>query len=105
MTSFPEAKFHLLTGGFCDIIITIKYKAGGDNKMTTREYVRTQIETLPDVAIEKLADFIAYQKFSLEIYEDDTDYLMSVPGMEEKITKGMATPLNECLDSVGWDIN
>ena len=35
----------------------------------------------------------------------ETLYLQSVPGMNESILKGKATPINECLDSVGWDIN
>ena len=35
----------------------------------------------------------------------ETLYLQSIPGMKESIMEGKATPLNECLDSVGWDIN
>ena len=35
----------------------------------------------------------------------ETLYLQSIPGMKESIMKGKATPLDECLDSVGWDIN
>ena len=35
----------------------------------------------------------------------ETLYLNSIPGMTESIMKGKATPLDECLDSVGWDIN
>jgi len=34
----------------------------------------------------------------------ETLYLQSIPGMKESIMKGKATPLDECLDSVGWDI-
>jgi len=34
----------------------------------------------------------------------ETLYLQSIPGMAESIIEGMATPLSECLDSVGWDI-
>jgi hypothetical protein len=33
------------------------------------------------------------------------NYLQSIPGMKESIMKGKTTPLDECLDSVGWDIN
>jgi len=35
----------------------------------------------------------------------ETLYLQSIPGMKESIMEGKATPLSECLDSVGWDIN
>jgi len=35
----------------------------------------------------------------------ETLYLQSIPGMKEAILKGKATPISECLDSVGWDIN
>jgi PHD/YefM family antitoxin component YafN of YafNO toxin-antitoxin module len=34
----------------------------------------------------------------------ETLYLQSIPGMKESIMEGKATPLSECLDSVGWDI-
>jgi len=35
----------------------------------------------------------------------ETLYLQSIPGMKESILEGKATPLDECLDSVGWDIS
>ncbi|MDR2166359.1 MAG: type II toxin-antitoxin system Phd/YefM family antitoxin [Clostridiales bacterium] len=35
----------------------------------------------------------------------ETLYLKSIPGMEESILEGKATPLSECLDSVGWSIS
>jgi len=35
----------------------------------------------------------------------ETLYLQSVPGMKESIMEGKATPLSECIDSVGWDIS
>jgi len=35
----------------------------------------------------------------------ETLYLQSIPGMKESIMEGKATPLDECLDSIGWDIN
>ena len=33
----------------------------------------------------------------------ETLYLKSIPGMTESIIEGKATPLSECLDSVGWE--
>ena len=35
----------------------------------------------------------------------ETIYLKSIPGMTESILEGKATPISECLDSVGWNIN
>jgi PHD/YefM family antitoxin component YafN of YafNO toxin-antitoxin module len=34
----------------------------------------------------------------------ETLYLQSIPGMTESILEAKATPIRECLDSVGWDI-
>ena len=61
--------------------------------MSNREYVRTQIDTLPDNVVDKIQDFIAYQRFSLGLFEDDTDYLTSIPGMVESIKAAAAEPL------------
>ncbi|MDR2558359.1 MAG: hypothetical protein LBC86_02275 [Oscillospiraceae bacterium] len=65
--------------------------------MSNRDYARTQIDTLPEDIIEKLVEFISFQKFNLGLYDNDTDYLNSVPGMTEKIKNGMDTPLSECV--------
>ena len=37
----------------------------------------------------------------------ETLYLLSIPGMKEKITEGMKTPIEECesLEDIGWDID
>lgn len=32
----------------------------------------------------------------------ETLYLLSAPGMGESIRAGLRTPIEECLDSVGW---
>ena len=73
--------------------------------MSTRDFVKTQIDTLPDAVLEAVMEFISFQKFRLGLFEDDTEYLSSIPSMVKIIQEGRATPLNECLDSVGWDIN
>jgi hypothetical protein len=69
----------------------------GVRQMTDRDYVKKQIDTLPDGAIERLLEFISFQKYSLGLYDDDTDYLLSVPGMAEKIQSGFNTPLADCV--------
>ena len=73
--------------------------------MSSREYVKSKIDTLPESVIDKVQEFISFQLYSLGIFEDDTEYLESIPGMKESIMEGKATPVSECLDSVGWDIN
>ena len=65
--------------------------------MNSREYVVAQINTLPDSVVEKVQDFIAYQKFSMGLYDSDDEYLASIPGMTESIREGLATPLSECV--------
>ena len=65
--------------------------------MTTREYLKIQIDTLPEGALEKVMEFIKFQRFTLGLYDSDTDYLMSVPGMTEKIQEGLNTSLSECV--------
>jgi hypothetical protein len=73
--------------------------------MGNRDHIKMQIDTLPDAALETVMEFISFQKFRLGLFGDDTEYLSSIPGMVKIIQEGKATPLSECLDSVGWDIN
>ena len=61
--------------------------------MSTREYVKTQIDTLSDGVLARVAEFIAFQKFSSG-YADETDYLTSIPGMAEKIEAASNEPLS-----------
>jgi hypothetical protein len=65
--------------------------------MTSIEYVKSQLDLLPESAIEKTIEFINFQRFTLGLYDDDTDFLMSVPGMADKIKDGINTPLSECV--------
>ena len=65
--------------------------------MSTREYVKLQIDTLPEALVEQLVQFIAFQKFQHDIFDSDDDYLSSIPGMNQIIKEGLATPLAECI--------
>ncbi|MCL1788415.1 MAG: hypothetical protein FWG38_10560 [Defluviitaleaceae bacterium] len=65
--------------------------------MTSREYMKAQADILPEQVIEKVLEFISFQKFSLDLPWDDQEYLESVPGMSEIIQEGLATPLSECI--------
>jgi len=72
--------------------------------MSGRDYVKTQIDLLPEDVVESIIQFISFQKFSIGMYDDDTEYLSSMPGVKEKIIAGMNTPLSECVSrSEVWD--
>jgi hypothetical protein len=34
--------------------------------------------------------------------QDDTNYLLNIPGMRESILEGLNTPIDECDDKVEW---
>ena len=65
--------------------------------MCSREYAKTQIDVLPDNAVEKVLEFITFQRFSLGLFDSDDDYLASIPGMTESIKEGLTTSLSECV--------
>jgi len=65
--------------------------------MSSREYVKKQLDILPDSVVDKLQEYIAFQKFSLGLFDNDTEYLSSIPGMIESIKTGSAEPLSECI--------
>ena len=65
--------------------------------MTNREYIKAQADILPENVIEKLIEFISFQKYSLGLFDNDTDYLSSIPGMVEIIKDGLNTPLSDCV--------
>ena len=65
--------------------------------MTGREYIKTQADVLPDSIVEKVLEFISFQKFSHNLFESDDEYLDSIPGMNDIIKEGLATPLSECI--------
>lgn len=34
--------------------------------------------------------------------QDDTNYLLNIPGMRESVLEGLNTPIEECDDAVDW---
>ena len=65
--------------------------------MSSRDYVRSQIEILPESVLDKVQEFILFQRFSMGMFDSDTEYLESIPGMVESIIEGIETPLSECV--------
>ena len=68
--------------------------------MSRKELLMTQIDSLPDSVIEKTLEFVSFQRYSLGLFENDTDYLNSIPGMSESIVQGLKTPIHECFETL-----
>jgi hypothetical protein len=73
--------------------------------MTDRDYIKTQIDILPDTELKKLIEFIAFRKYSLGIYNNDTEYLASIPGMVESIKVAASEPLENGVSASEVDFN
>jgi len=65
--------------------------------MSRRDYVKFQADALPEQVIERVIEFISFQKFRLGLFEDDTEYLMSIPGMVDKIEDAAKESLSNCV--------
>ena len=65
--------------------------------MTLREHVKAQADILPEHVLEKVLEFITFQKFSCDLYDSDDDYFDSIPGMSDIIKEGLATPISDCI--------
>jgi hypothetical protein len=72
--------------------------------MAVRELIKRDIELLPDEALTDLRKYVLMQKIYFDVFENDTDYLNSIPGMADKIISGMKEPLNESVtaNEVAW---
>ena len=46
--------------------------------MSSRDYVKSEIETLPDSIINKLQEFIIFQKYSLKNIQNDSDTINDI---------------------------
>ena len=60
--------------------------------MSAREYMKVQADVLPEQIIEKVLEFISFQRYRTGLFENDTEYLMSIPGMTEKIEAASHEP-------------
>jgi hypothetical protein len=70
------------------------------DSVNIRENLKTQIDTVPIELVDKLRAFLAFQMNSVNLFENDTEYLNAVPGMADKIIEGMHTPLSECFEDL-----
>ena len=65
--------------------------------MIARDFVKSQIDTLPELVVERVLEFITFQRYSLDLYGDETEYLLSIPGMENKINEALSEQLSESV--------
>ena len=68
--------------------------------MSKRELLMTQIDSLPDSVVEKVLEFISFQRYSLGLFDNDTDYLRSIPGMAESIVQGLKASVHDCFETL-----
>ena len=61
--------------------------------MSSRDYITRKLDTLPDSVLDKVQEFISFQLYSLGMFDNDTEYLQSIPGMVESIKAAAAEPL------------
>ena len=62
-----------------------------------RQELQRVIDTWPDNRVAALLGFVKSLQPNAEEYDNDTDYLMSIPGMADKIKAGLNTPLADCV--------
>ena len=65
--------------------------------MSKLEYAKAQLDVLPESIVSKVVEFIDFQRFTLGYFDNDTDYLESIPGMVESIHAGSAEALEDCI--------
>jgi len=64
--------------------------------MTSRELAITYISTLPDSTVDRILDYILYQKYIVDRERDEEVDIESIPSMMKIIDNGINTPWEEC---------
>ena len=68
--------------------------------MSSREYIKNEIDTLPDTMIEKIQEFIIFQKFSLGLFEHDKRIIRDIAGASISSTDFWDNSDDEVWDNV-----
>jgi hypothetical protein len=68
--------------------------------MSNRDYVKNEIDTLPDFVIEKLQEFILFQKFSLGFTKSDNEAISDVQSASMSSTDFWDNPDDEVCNYV-----
>ena len=65
--------------------------------MVSREALKKDIDLLPEGALADLQKYVTMQKHFFDVFDNDTDYLNSIPDMANKIISGMRESLSESI--------
>ena len=68
--------------------------------MSSREYIKSEIDTLPDSVIKKIQEFIIFQKFSLVFFERDKTAIQDIEAASMSSTGFWDNPDDEVWDHV-----
>jgi hypothetical protein len=68
--------------------------------MLNREYIKSEIDTLPDSVIGKLQEFIIFQKYSLNLLELDRTAIHDIKSASMSSTSFWDNPDDEVWDYV-----
>ena len=68
--------------------------------MSSRDYVKSEVETLPDSIIEKLQEFILFQKFSLNNINGDMKIINDIQSASLSSVDFWDNPEDEVWDDV-----
>ena len=68
--------------------------------MSSREYIKNEIDTLPDIIIEKIQEFITFQKFSLGLFEQDKKVILDITAASISSTDFWDNPDDEVWNNV-----
>ena len=65
--------------------------------MTDRASIIKDINSLPDDVLNHVQNYIAFLKFNYNLYDNDTDYINSIPGLTKKILDSVNSPKSEFM--------
>jgi len=68
--------------------------------MTIREQIKSEIDTLPDSVVEKIQEFIVFQKFSLNFSGYDKDAIRDIEAASLSSTDFWDNQHDEVWDNV-----
>jgi len=68
--------------------------------MSNREYIKNEIDTLPDSVLDKVEEFIAFQKYSLRVVEGDKTAFHDLQAVSMSSTSFWDNPDDDVWDNV-----
>ena len=68
--------------------------------VTSRDYIKNEVDVLPDFVIEKLQEYIIFQKFSLRVLKQDAEAIRDIEAASMSSTGFWDNPDDEVWDYV-----